>query len=328
MKSIKKLKLLLHIWKYTFKAYLYDARRYVKYAGITDIHKYSQQRLTGYIITRYHIIEKGLAMPEMRFSFGIPVIESLIHSCNLYFTKYGNDNCQVNHAVDVLNEYVEIHHASKIDLVEKLINGINELKLKKSETCSITNNHIYTQSEYFSNNISPFPEFAKSRHSLRHFSTEDVSVEDLKKSITLAQETTPTSCNRQSVRVHLVTNKTLIEKALNIQTGNRGFGHLTNKLIVLSSEVSVYNEIRERNLPYIDSGIYAMNLLYALHYFEIGACALNWSANVNDDIALHEILNIPESETITLIIACGVPNDKFKLASSKRFNFESITQIH
>lgn len=328
MNLFQKLRIKQNIWRNLFKAFYYDAKRFEKFATTTELKDYSEQRLTGYIIARYHIIEKGLSMPEMRFKFGLQVIESLIISCNIYYNKFGYNNCQVNHAIDVLNEYLQIHIKNDIKLDSILIEQVNALKIQNQNSCSITNQSIYTNKSYFENKSNSFPAFAKSRHSLRHYSLEDISIEKINNAIKLAQETTPTSCNRQSIRVHLISTKNLISNILNIQTGNRGFGHLTNKLIVLSSEVSVYNEIRERNLPYIDSGIYAMNLLYSLHYFEVGACALNWSANVDVDIALRKLLNIPESEYITLIIACGKPADEFKLASSVRYDIGQITKYY
>ena len=163
---------------------------------------------------------------------------------------------------------------------------------------------------------------------MRNFSQADVDNNDIVKAVELAQETTPTSCNRQSIRLHIVSKKETVKEVLSLHTGNRGFGHLVNKLIVISSEISVYNEVRERNLPYVDCGIYAMNLLYALHYYKIGACALNWSVTVNTDKKLHTLLDIPASEAVGLIIACGMPAPEFKLAVSKRFDVKSIMKTH
>lgn len=50
-------------------------------------------------------------------------------------------------------------------------------------------------------------------------------------------------------------------------------------VIVLTSELSLYRHTSEFKTPYLDSGIYLMNLLYALTYYGIGTCPLIW----NDD---------------------------------------------
>ena len=74
--------------------------------------------------------------------------------------------------------------------------------------------------------------------------------------------------------------------------------------------------------------MYAMNLLYALHFNKIATCPLNWCKTPSDDLDLKTLINLPESEIIILLIACGNIPDKFKLANSKRNLGEKITKIH
>jgi nitroreductase len=326
MRLLYKLRLKQHIIRNLIRVFFYDAKRFYKYATQVELNEYSEKRLIGYIIAKYHIIEKGLSMPEMRPGFGKQALEAVINSCEIFYSKYGNANCQVNYAVDVLAEYVKVHNELNYVLDENINKRIKKLQMQNTQSCTTNNATLYNASEYFSACNSVFPKFAKSRHSMRNFSDADVNIEDINAAIDLCQETTPTSCNRQSIRVYVVSDKELIKKVLSIQTGNRGFGHLTNKLIVLTAEVSVYNEVRERNLSYIDSGIYAMNLMYSLHYHEIASVPLNWSANINDDLALRSLLKVPESEIVMLVLSCGKPADEFKLAKSKRYKYNDVTR--
>jgi hypothetical protein len=50
---------------------------------------------------------------------------------------------------------------------------------------------------------------------------------------------------------------------LKLQGGIRGFGHLTNKLIVITSDTAVFLMMKDQ--AFIDGGMYAMNVLYGLH---------------------------------------------------------------
>ena len=50
------------------KAYLYDIKRYFEYSDY--FYNDSEQRCMMRIIHRYHPVEKGLCMPEMRLGFG------------------------------------------------------------------------------------------------------------------------------------------------------------------------------------------------------------------------------------------------------------------
>ena len=128
----------------------------------------------------------------------------------------------------------------------------------------------------------------------------------------------PSACNRQSWRTYVFTNKKLIEEILLTQGGNRGFGHLANKLIVISGNVSVFGGSHERNQVFIDGGIYAMNVLYALHFNEIAACILNCSFDIEYDQKLRKLCGIKDSEVFITMIACGLPVDSFKVALSPR----------
>ena len=63
-----------------------------------------------------------------------------------------------------------------------------------------------------------------------------------------------------------------------------------------------------------------MNLLYALHFKKIATCPLNCSTTPEKDKKLRLLCNIPPSEVFIVMIACGIPPDNFKLASSPRYD--------
>jgi len=325
-KKILSLRVNLHIKRKTYMGFLHDAKKYIKHTSKQNIMHFSKQRLIGRIIMGYHIIEKGLTMPETKSEFGQKVLLDLIEKCKYYFKHYGTDNDQVNHAVMVLNEYMDFHKRRGYEIDINIIKDVQKLTaiLPDKEY----KGQLYLTSEkYFENNKNPFLLFAPSRRSLRNFTDKDIPINKVLNAIDLAQ-TSPSSCNRQPVRIRIINNKDILQKVLQLHTGSRGFGHLANKLIVLSAELGVYNEPRERNLAYIDSGIYAMNLLYALHYYEIGACILNWAVNPDTDYSLRELLKIPDSEIISLLIAIGEAPKEFKITNSPRYRAEEITLIY
>ena len=129
---------------------------------------------------------------------------------------------------------------------------------------------------------------------------------------------TPTPCNRQPNNVYVVDNKDLMTKILGMQGGTRGFGHLANKLLIITSNVTVYSGIREAFEAAKSGGMYAMNLLYSLHYHGIGACTLEWGLMTKEEKFIRKAVNIPNNEELVLMILCGYPSDSFKLANSHR----------
>jgi nitroreductase len=114
---------------------------------------------------------------------------------------------------------------------------------------------------------------------------------------------------------------------LEIQGGNRGFGHLVNKLMVITSETGVFSSESERNQAFIDGGIYAMNLLYSLHYYNIACCILNCSNTVEKDRRLRELCGVKESEVFISMVSLGMPPNDFKAAASIRYPIEKTNKI-
>jgi len=102
-------------------------------------------------------------------------------------------------------------------------------------------------------------------------------------------------------------------EVLELQNGNRGFGHLTNILMVITSNISLFTN-NEKNEPFLNAGLFSMTLLYALHFNMVGACLLNWAVTESNDKKLRELLKIPENEQIVVLIACGYLPDEFKIA--------------
>lgn len=63
--------------------------------------------------------------------------------------------------------------------------------------------------------ILSFPDFIKSRHSVRNFAGT-IQIKQLINAIEMAM-TAPSACNRQPSRVHIITSKDLIQRCLAFQ---------------------------------------------------------------------------------------------------------------
>jgi nitroreductase len=303
--------------------YKYDAIRFSKYSN-SYTRWDNSEKLIGQIIAEYHVIEKGLAMPNMRLGFGKELINDLILHCNLYAFKFDIQKEQFIYALRVIKEYKLEHEKQNYSLEESLLKSIDNL-LSNNILLSPSKQIIMTKKNYFKFNKSSFKDFSNSRKSLRNF-TGIVDLDIIKKAIALAQNA-PSACNRQPSRVYVVQEKGRIEKALKVQSGNRGFGHLANKLIILTVESGAFLGLHERNDLFVNGGIYAMNLLYALHYYQIGACPLNWAKMPEQDLELRKICNILPSEAIIMLIACGGVPDKFKLVASHKDDSSNILKV-
>lgn len=283
-------------------------------------------KMIGAIIIQYHVIEKGLTMPKSRLGFGKERLISLCQICCTYIERYGQNDEQLKHAVGVVFEYEEYHQSNNFNLDEEVKTSIKQLKSILIEKIDKAYQIQTTKDEYFKHVNSPFYEFSNSRASVRNYTVDEIPIEKIKGALELACNT-PSACNRQSSRTYLFTDRELIAKLLEAQGGNKGFGHLTNKLIVITGELGVFSSTNERHQVYTDGGLYAMNLLYALHSNEIAACILNCSFDYKKEEEIKKDFNIKESEVLIAMIACGVAPGEFKIAASLRYSIGKTNKI-
>lgn len=295
------------------RASLYDFNRYINYSSTKGLD--TKKGLISKIIMEYHALEKGMTMPDIRYGFGMNRVSGLINLCNRYSNKYNSNHPQYINAVGVLIEYLNVHKKNEINIPEKIEKEI--LNLKNATNFQSTKQIKNNKENYFKFNDSNFYNFANSRHSLRNYSDENVDLDILKSSIDFTKNT-PSVCNRQSVFCHVFTDKNQIESILKVQGGNRGFGHLTNKLIVITSDLNTFYDDSERNQAFIDGGMVAMNLLYSLHYNKLGACILNCSNSVVKDKNMRKVTGVKESHVFIAMISCGHVPDDFLIAASKK----------
>lgn len=296
------------------KEFYYDYKLYLKNSA-TVSYKSSDRKLIAKIVEQYHVVEKGLTMPETRLGFGVDNAMQLAKNCMNYQQLYDNANIQFNHAVAVLIEYRNYHLERNFQLLPELLETINKLE---TITCVAPSQQIMiTRDDYFADLQKSFELFSKSRRSVRNY--DGVSVPDELLLLAVDQSRiTPTSCNRQPVKANVLKNKELIEKVFQIQSGNRGFGHLADKLIIVTGDLSVCHGASEKHLVYVDGGMFAMNLMYTLHQNKIVACPLNCNLTAVQDQSLRKLLNIPESEVFIVMMSCGFAPAEFKIALSER----------
>ncbi len=303
--------------------YAYDRKRFARY--VTKNRQMKEAQLAA-ICFDYHRLEKGFTMPQRHMPFGEEAVKSLLQKMKQAQQPYANEFI-FRHAVAVLKRYCILHQEE--GAWEKLSLAVRgELEAFLENWPDIAPDEIIevTREEYFSHNGDAFPLFAATRHSVRSL-CGSVSLRQIEQAVELAR-TAPSACNRQHVRVHCICDKSTKENVLALQNGNRGFGHLADKLLIVTTDVCDILALEERNDPYVNAGIFLMNLSYALHYHKVAHCILNWFAAEEQDKALRCVAEIPDNECIVCIIACGDCPEKFLLASSPRKPLSDVLTIH
>lgn len=304
----------LHVWPLV----RYDAKRFIRTSAKSD----TEESLIGLITNNIHSIEKGFTMPDFRMGFGQKRLREILEQCILYVNKYGTQNIQIVEAAKSILDYRKCHEEKGFALPEDIQGKIQSFLMSFPDLSTESIQIDMTKEEFFSKKDASFIEFSASRRSTRNFTKEPLDVTLLEKAVALAQNA-PSACNRQSPRVYLVKTSEKVQEVLKYQGGNRGFGQTVDKLLIVCGYLGNYHDT-ERNCVYIDGGIFTMNLAYALHYYGVGGCILNWSVTKVRDKKIREVLPIRDNEVVIDIIACGNVPDSFKLCRSEKKQLESI----
>ena len=147
-------------YKSLILAYLYDFKRYYYYSDTKGSD--TPVKLIGKIVREYHVIEKGLTMPQARLGFGKDIIVSLCNNCEDYYYRYGNENEQLRHAIGVIIEYKHFHDKYNYELDTEVDSAIDRLKIIAKEV-NVSSQKTMSKEEYFKYSESSFSQFSNSR---------------------------------------------------------------------------------------------------------------------------------------------------------------------
>jgi nitroreductase len=269
-----------------------------------------------------HVLEKGITMPGRNLGFGYEKVRSIISKCREYIKIYSPNHIEIQTTIDILQQYYDLHIENHFELPGDIIAGIIEVQKSKLYNTKLC--YEITKSEYFASTDN-FKDFALSRHSVRWYSDKNIDDEDIINAIQLAQ-TAPSACNRQEIRVYIISAEDKKKAVLELQNGNRGFGHLANRILLITTDMGFW-KCKNRTSAFLDAGIFTMNLLYALHYYKICACTLNAHLSIKTKKKLRNIVNFSKSEIPVVFITIGNAPEKFMVTGSQRVEREAIYKM-
>lgn len=289
------------------REFMVDWRQYRQSSAHKD-HFYLRNRtsrqLEAQIVKDYHRIEKGLALANPRQPFGRDVERRLI---DLLPTAQASqrDAGFVIHAEDALEA---LRRWNESGIRSELIAPLQASQMKA-----------------FPSDLAD--SFFASRRSVRNFDpTHAVTRQDLIE-LTRTASCTPSVCNRQSARVHFFTDSEKVQQLLAHQNGNAGFREEVPALAIVSVDRRLFAGAAERNQRWIDGGLFAMTLVWAMHARGLASCMLNWSMLNAQSAKLRAAAGLPVHEDIVVLIAFGKAAAGHRYARSPRRDVTEISRI-
>jgi nitroreductase len=301
-----------------------DFIEYSLYSSLFVTNNFS--KLEALVTIEYHRIEKGFLFPNRKYRFGIQSIIKLNEFLSRGVITNNGTTSQIIVAYKILCKYYEIHQENNISIKDYFPNerylyylSFIEKGYSKSfkETIDVDKNDFYKRAKL------DFFHFANSRKSIRSFTQQLVDDNRIRKAIELAA-TSPSVCNRQASKVYYINEKVKIMDILKIQGGFNGFSQDVSQLLILTTNRNAFYSVGERNQHYIDGGIFLMNLLYALHFYEIANCPANWAKTYKEEKQIRRFVQIPKSEKVICLIPIGIAPNNFRICRSERKNIQEI----
>ncbi|QGM92322.1 hypothetical protein GIR35_14255 [Enterococcus faecalis] len=307
----------------SYRLFELDRKRFLTYFSKKNSNK--EENIKAQLIFYGHSIEKGLSRQNIRLGFGKSVVIKLLEYMEKY-DKLGFDKqnyCYLN-SISIMRKYIELHEQNYFDLdyIPIRYNGmLNKIKESNTEVGGIVEFDLKSR---LNRKEVDFKYLALNRYSIRDYDSSDVDLGMLNEAIEIALKS-PSVCNRQSARVYVINDKKEIKELLNIQGGFNGY-ELPPCLILVTSDIQDFIDICERNQPYIDGGIFAMSLIYALEYQGFATCTLNTMFDRKKMKKTRNLLGISESENLIVYISVGNFKNKYSVPKSFRYPMSEITK--
>jgi len=307
---------------------IYDYVRFKRFYKRATSQRSEQKTLASWILQDKHRLEKAFSLPAPRIGFGEGVILRLCKNLLIFREKYGKEEVYYI-GVGALKAYGKYHRDNK----ENVPLFYTETVQKFSDDLE---NPTCDQAGYFEEKATHddvtnlgFKKFSHSRNSCRHYDLEKsvaIDKDELDEIMSIAV-TAPSVCNRQHWKVHFFTGEKM-QNILKYQNGNSGFNKNIPWLALVTSDVRAFCSPDERNQPYVDGGIFAMNLMYAIQAVGMSSCPLNWCNPFFKDYSFRRLGYIPENEVVIVAVAFGYPYENASYAKSPRLSLSNFYNIH
>lgn len=292
----------------TYREGLIDLQRHVTLGGIEDEINHARNAescIEAQLIKDAHRVEKGLALAEPRSGFGVEVERRLVRDVARYRMSHSGHSFAEDYARDSLASLSAWRGGQPREATSAV--------KPRDDRPPIDPDTMHR--------------FFASRSSVRDFSSDRVDRATIE-AVVANSLYTPSVCNRQAWRVLAIDDPAVILSTLALQNGNRGFGESVPLLLIVGVDARLFTGTGERNQRWIDGGLFAMTMAWALHGASVDTCLLNWSVTSDRTSALRNLLGLPLWMDVITMIAVGHAAPGCRVARSPRRSLDSVLQWH
>ncbi len=294
-----------------------------KLRHLEDMRDRSEEGARYTLRRNVHRLEKGLIMRPRRDVFARDYLDETL---NVYvgLCQSGKiDDIQplMQWANDVLTEYFGVVGSDPvIDRCRESFQSVRPPEPANRDTQLTPYQRDTTPLRV---DIEAMEELAWRRRSVRWFRNEPVCRDAIDRAVGIAK-LSPSACNRQPFEFRIFDDCELAKKIGAIPMGTRGFSDNFPCVIVIVGDLSAYFSERDRHIIYVDGGLAAMALQFALESQGISSCCINWPDIESREAMMDEALGLSPHQRPIMCMAVGYADSTGSVPYSQKKQLDEI----
>lgn len=277
---------------------------------------YDQTELNLLLLS--HSLEKGMGIKSPKIGFGQEKAKRLLDVLVAYASsaEVPESLFAYNEAMSVLEQYIKFTIDSGVKVPE-LEKQYQELKKKYRYVVQEAGYEVVKIAAiYDAIDTDTASRFLKSRHSIRSYEIRPVE-KDVMESVIAIASSSPSACNRQSVKVFWTNADDYVERISKLIPGNKGFENAIPNWAIITVDRTMFGE-QECLQWYLNGGIYTAHLVLAMHAFHIGSCIFQMPISWDGIPEIKKLAGIPDCFAIACAVGFGYTKAQVKCLCTAR----------
>ncbi|MEQ8847673.1 nitroreductase family protein [Botrimarina sp.] len=268
-----------------------------------------------------HRLEKGLIMRPRRDVFATGYIDEAVDAYRAVCSSPAPDPTLVDWATDVLTEYFSVVGADEtVDAARTRFEAVPRAHRPEDARRLVP---YRRDTDTLKADYDAMLQLAVRRRSVRWYLDKPVPRELIDRAIDVAK-LSPSACNRQPFLFHIFDDPRNAARIGSIPMGTAGFSQNFPCLIVIVGDLSAYFSERDRHVIYVDGGLAAMALQFALEVQGVSSCCINWPDIPQLERQMAEALDLPRHHRPIMCMSLGYADPEGNVPFSQKKSLNEI----
>ena len=267
-----------------------------------------------------HALEKGMGMPSVKVGFGKEKADRLVNHLKTLITEGKQDSYAVQESLAILKAYCDFQDQCHVEMGDIKTETI-QLYQKYHRYCEGGYQILSYDGEFSQGSSIDYASFVNSRHSMRTYSQEAISRQELLGVMELAKRA-PSACNRQPWKFYCSERAETNQKIMRA-VPPQPFLEDIPYYGVVTVDTDMFSD-EEIYQWFINGGIFLGYLGLAFHQKGIGSCIFQFPVFSKEAESLREAVQIPDHEAIIAIVGFGKYPDQAKCIRADRRPNEDV----